>query len=470
MKKQVVNVYFIWMISIYTGLSSCVKLANSLDDSTVAASEALSSKEGIKAAITGLYTAMQDDSYYGTNYWSVGELLGGNITSMTLDNQNFVTHLVNADNTKVRATWNQIYKAINNANYIIEAAPLLNDAAFNKGDAEAEARCLRALFYFDLLRYFGGSPLGYSKPGGVGVPLWLTPTKQLKDATPKPRSTEQEVFAQIRSDLDFAIATLSPSSPDGKVNSIIAKGLKARVLLYQERWDDAEKLAGEAIGGTESMQYGGLSPIYGDLWLKKNQKPESLWELQYSLQNPNSIAKSFYPFVWMGNITGGQQVYTISNSLILAHEAGDVRQRVNAANSIPPINLSIPDNTPLKFTRLQGDDNVMLIRLAELYLIRAEARIKKTNPDIPGAITCINFIRSRAQLPNTTATTPDELMLAVEKERRIEFAFEGHIWFDMRRYNKFSTIGLMKPYQTLLPIPQTEVESSGGVVKQNDGY
>jgi hypothetical protein len=473
-KMKKVKYLFILLIGIAPCLFifSCKSVLEPFDDAVQEASK-LNTARDINAAIIGLYDIMQADSYYGGNYITISDVMGGNISlkSAHPDWQYFAMHQVPTNNTLVLNIWNNLYKGINSANYIIEAAANVKNAnEFNSNAAIAEARCLRALFYFDLLRYFGGSPQGYNKPGGAGVPLWISPTKVLKDAAPKPRATEAEVYSQIISDLDFAMTNLPAFSVSGKVNNTTAIGIKARVQLYRGAWEDAESLATQATASAASLPMAGLSDTYANLWQQKNQKPESIWELQFSAEDPNTIVKFFYPTFWQGTYLGGMDLFNVSDNLKQAHEAGDIRMGVNAANSIPPVNAALPDGLTLKYTGIKGDDNVMLLRMAELYLIRAEARLRKASPDLNGAIADINLIRSRAKLPNTTASSVDDLATAIEKERRIELAFEGDIWFDLRRNNKLSTVGLTQPEKALLPIPQLEVENSGGIVKQNAGY
>lgn len=112
-----------------------------------------------------------------------------------------------------------------------------------------------------------------------------------------------------------------------------------------------------------------------------------------------------------------------------------------------------------------------MIRLAEIYLNRAEARVRKATSDLTGAAADLNIVRARAGLTATTATTAEELLTAIQKERRIELAHEGHRFFDLRRWQLAkSTLGITETYRLLWPLPQSEVDASAGVVKQNTGY
>ncbi len=284
------------------------------------------------------------------------------------------------------------------------------------------------------------------------MPLVTAPTLTAADAAPKPRNTEAEVWALILEDLDFATQNLVNSNGVGRVNKRVAQALKARVHLFREEWAQAEVAAGDVIttGGYTLIP----GATYSDIYLKKNTA-EAIWELQFDATNANSIAFFYYP-----TSLGGRNEMASTTSLRDAHEAGDVRQAVNYTTT--------PAAKTLKYTRVPGDDNVLMIRLAEMYLIRAEAQARLNK--LPDAVTDLNTIRTRAGLGMASPTTADEVIAAIEKERRLEFAHEGHRWFDLRRYNKWSTVGITQEFRALWPIPQREVETSAGIITQNPGY
>jgi starch-binding outer membrane protein, SusD/RagB family len=457
--------FFIYIAGLGLLSSSCKKILEQKPEASLDPISAYGTRTGVEAGLIGVYDGIQAGNHYGLNLWIFADLYADNLTHTGT----FPTYAqiankqILADNTDGVNTWNTIYNNINRANNIIFYAPQISDPAFNKNSALGEARCLRAFCYFDLIRFYGGSPNGYGKTGGLGVPLYLTPTLSPADAAPKPRATEAEVYTAILSDLDFAIANLPANIANGRVNKNVAIALKARVQLYREQWDDAETLATQVLSAFNGDATGGLgvSANYANLWLSKNTKPESLWELQYFADDRNFGAFYFYP-----GANGGRNEITSSTSLKNAHEAGDLRLPINVTVAA----TGIPANKTRKFNRVAGDDNIILFRLAELYLIRAEARARKATPDIAGAQADINKIRTRAGLANTTAATSTALVSAVEAERRVELAFEGHRWFDLRRYDKISTVGITQTFRALWPIPLREVQTSGGVVAQNPNY
>ncbi len=446
--------------------SACNKILEQEPQGALDANTAFTTRQGVEAGLIGIYDALQSGNYYGLRYQAFADMGADNInhTGTFPSFAQIFNKQILADNVELNNMWNTIYNGINRANNIIASAENLEDPAFNKQNAIAEARFLRALMYHDLLRYFGGSATGYNKGNGVGVPLFTAPTLTPSDADPKERATEAEVITQIKSDIDFAVANLTGTNV-ARATARAARMLKARVELYNEEFAAAEATATEVLSVYAGATLGGLAPDYRSLWAVKNVAPESVFELPFAIDDANSIAFFYFP-----GANGGRNEITSSPGLANAHEAGDLRKAVNVTvldnTSVP----RIPANKTLKAFRVAGDDNVIVMRLAELYLIRAEARARKASPDLAGAAADINIVRQRAGLDPITPASAEETVLAVERERRVELAHEGHRWFDLRRYNKIASLGINEAFRALYPIPLREVQTSGGIVEQNDGY
>jgi hypothetical protein len=229
----------------------------------------------------------------------------------------------------------------------------------------------------------------------------------------------------------------------------------------------AQNYATELIGSSRYLLTAGAD--YKNIWALKNTK-ESLWEIQYEPTNSNSIAFFYYT-----TATGGRNEISTSSGLNTAHEAGDLRQLVNASTT----GGGATNLKTLKFTRVAtGDDNVVMFRLSELYLIRAEARAQ-IGTDLVGALADVNVVRARAGLALSAAATTANLMTAILKERRVEFAHEGHRFFDLKRTNvlattlgaaAFGVTTIDNTFRALWPIPQRETLTSGGIIAQNTGY
>lgn len=419
------------------------------------ASTGFQTKQDVEAALLGSYSALQSGNYYGLRYWALGDVYTGSITHTgTFPSwAQFANLNLLANNTEVTNMWNTIYVGINRANNVIASAPDVDDPSFNVNNTLGEARMLRAFHYFNLLMVFGGSSEGFNLPNGLGVPIFNSPTLSAEDAAAKARASEAEVWQLVLDDLNFAIANLNDNNGIGRINKNVANALKARFHLARGEWAEAEAAASEVIGQTRYELLPGDS--YANIYLIKNSA-ETIWELQFDANNTNSIAFFYYP-----TAQGGRNEITSSSSLLDLHEEGDLRREVN-------VTTSVPTNKTLKYTRVAGEDNVQIIRLAEMYLIRAEAAARLNKGD--DALADLNVIRTRAGLAELDTTDANELIEAILKERIIEFAHEGLRWFDTRRTGALETIDLTQEFRALWPIPEREVNTGAGVIAQNPGY
>ncbi|WP_353484900.1 RagB/SusD family nutrient uptake outer membrane protein [Haliscomenobacter sp.] len=452
MKKYIFKIVLLFLvINIF---SSCQENIELNPETALDGAQGFKTRQDVDAALIGCYSAVQSGNYMGLRYFALADLYSDILahTGTFPSFAQFANRQLLTDNAELTNMWQSIYIGINRANTVIAASSGVTDPSFNVNNAIAEARILRAFHYFNLLRAFGGSAAGYNKASGVGVPLVTKPTLAATDAVPVARNTEAEVWTAILEDINFGVANLLASNGTGRVNKNVALALKARAHLYRGEWAEAEAAATQVI---DSKAYTLVaSASFGDVFTKKNSS-EAIWELQFDINNTNSIAFFYYP-----TTLGGRNEIATTNSLRDAHEANDVRRAVNFTAS--------PAGKTSKFTRVPGDDNVLLLRLAEMYLIRAEARANLSK--LVESLADVNVIRTRAGLPGSTAVTAADLITAIEKERRIEFAHEGQRWFDQRRFGKWNANGITQDFRALWPIPQREVDTSNKVIAQNTGY
>jgi hypothetical protein len=443
--------------------SSCEKkILDQKPQTALDALTAYTTRQGVEAGLLGCYNALQGTSYYGLEYWALSDMYAGVITHTgTFPTYAQINNrIILPDNTNTTGTWNQIYNGINRCNNILASIDALNDPAYSKTQGAAEARFLRALMYFDLLRLYGGSPAGYNLPNGRGLPLRLTPTLSPTDAAPLPLSPEADIWKQVDADLDYAIANLK-ANVTGRATANAATALKARAALYKNDFVNAEALATTVINNLKGAGTG-LAADYSTLWLNQNIKPESIFELQYDINNTNSIAFYYFPTAFGGRNEIG------SSTTLVAQPASDLRRAAN-------VRLMGTTNKTFKYSRIAGNDNVIIIRLAELYLIRSEARVKKATPDIEGALADLNVIRNRAGLPSSTTATAPELLNEIYQENYFEFAHEGHALFDFRRTNRLAStfpgnFSGQNDFRALFPTPQREIDNSNGLLARTPGY
>jgi hypothetical protein len=441
-------------------LTACEKVIDQKPETSLDATTAYNNRQGVEAGLLGCYNALQSTSYYGLEYWALSDMYVGVIdhtgTFPTFAQYKNVGIL--PDNTNTTNGWNQIYNGINRVNTVLEASEKITDPAFAKTQTIGEARFLRALMYFDLLRAYGGSETGFTK-SGRGVPLRTKATLGPLDADPIELATEAAVWTLINTDLDYAISNLK-ANVAGRATANAAKALKARAALYTKDYSTAETLATEVINDLKGTGTG-LVTDYSSLFLSQNTRPESIFELNYDINNTNSIAFYYFP------TAGGGRNEIGSSTALQAQSTADGRRAMNV------FDIGTTKNKTRKYSRINGTDNFIIIRLAEMYLTRAESRALKATPDLTGALADLNVIRSRAGLPSSTTSVATTLVTEILADRYWEFAHEGHAFFDFKRTNRLSTITAftgLNAFRALYPTPQREILNSAGKIKQVTGY
>lgn len=431
--------------------SSCNILEKQKPQVSLATETVFSNTAGARAALTGCYGGLTSINYYGLRYPIFADMLADNLAhSGTFPSfAEFFNRNLLPQNTEVTSMWTALYDAINRTNNFVVGAEALNSEDFKaeKAASIAEARGLRGFHYANLVRYWGG------------VPIVLTPTTSTSpSALNVTRATEAEVYKQALEDLTFA----ETNAPDpgaasaGKLNKLVASALKSRVHLYTKEWQLALDAANRVIN---SRRYS-LVSSYRALYDAKNGA-ETIWELQFDTNNTNQFAFFFFPAA-----AGGRNEMRPATSLPGAYETGDTRR----AASIGQTGGTLPVGAVTKYFRIAtSNDNIHLIRYAEVLLNAAEAQneLGRTTE----AVALVNQIRQRAGLAPSTAATQADVRLAIERERRVEFAFEGHRWFDIKRTDRLQGALNVNPADKVrfLPIPFRETINNPNM-KQNEGY
>ncbi|NTW26592.1 MAG: RagB/SusD family nutrient uptake outer membrane protein, partial [Lentimicrobium sp.] len=437
------------LISFALGLASCSKVLDVEPTASISSETALKDKVGIERATIGSYTALQAAGLYGRNRVIVGDLSADNLkwTGTTYEYYQIENNEVPADNSIIEGTWIAAYDGLNRVNNVLNALNGVDDLTVDERDKyEGEALFMRALFHFNLLTYFGG------------VPIKVTPTLDISNVNQARNSTDQ-VYEQIIADLLLAETKLPVAMPAGRANSFAATALLARVYLtrYHSHGNAADAVS--AVQKADKVLTEGgftLAAPYSELFLGTTD--EVIFEIVFDVQNKNRLAEYFFP-----RSLAGRYEVAPSDALAQSYETGD--QRLDASIAIDVENKIYGT----KYEQLsEGSDAVIVLRLAEMHMIKAEA-LAYTNGEILTIQENINAIRSRAGLEPTTAATYDALKLAIENERRYEFAFEGHRWFDLVRTKRaVSLLGIDEDY-TLFPIPLSEMQTNN-LMQQNDGY
>ncbi|MEP7265755.1 MAG: RagB/SusD family nutrient uptake outer membrane protein [Bacteroidota bacterium] len=439
---------FILIAGLFISFSSC-EVLDVKPQSAVPADEAINDKAGVEKGVLGAYNGLQSLSYYGRTYCIFADLAADNLlhpanaTAVSYDQVD--NNAILPENESVDGIWGAIYDAINVANNVIDKVPGISDmSAAEKNSALGELYFLRALNHFNLMNYFGRIPVKTKPTVGLG-------------AVNAARDEINVVYDQIISDLQFASQNLAAnSSLKTRATKQAANALLARVYLYRQDYVNAGLYASQVINA------GGYSLMtdYAEIFSSEGIS-ESIFEVDFTELDRNRIAEYNFPL----SLNGRREVAP-DPTLLAAYTTSDTR--LNAS-----VGYSGTDAYAKKYDDLStGSDNFMVLRLAEMYLIRAEA-IAMLNGNAQQVQDDINVIRNRAGLADVTTSDITQLIPVIETERRLELAFEGHRWFDLVRTGRATVIlpTVTNINKTLFPIPLSELLSNTSPgMTQNPGY
>jgi len=353
------------------------------------------------------------------------------------------------------------YTLINRANHVITSVESLDNSLFTAGSKDkilAEAYTLRAFAYFDLARTYGN------------IPVILQPSTAT-NLTGIAKSPKADVLKQVENDLDQAESKFGSTSWNvnkGRVSIWAIYAFKARLYLYQERWTEAESYATKLITHPELK----LTELEaGSNWFETRFSTEGIFEVACSTSEGNPVRTNFATAAegGLGDYIVDPDFAELLNDPL---KGGKRSLYIKYESSIAAWLIKI-------YNKSDRSSSVFLFRLAEQYLIRAEARLKKANPDISGAIADINAIKSRAGvsllLDSDASLNKDKLLLVVEDENRYEFAFEGHRYPNIIRTGRAAEVfGPLNPVYNdprywVVPIPTSELKNDPDLTQNGDG-
>lgn len=410
----------------------------------------------VESALANIYVKMREG---GMTSGSFGISLSISIYTDELDYSgsdpsrlNFYSHNISASDGTVSGWWSHAYNLIYAANDVIQGVE--NSTALSLEEEErfkGQALFIRAYLHSLLVTLFGDIP-------------YIATTDYIANNTAS-RMPIATVYENIIADLILAESLLDEASGERVLPSkSSANGLLARMYLYTENWALAEATASKLIA------LHNLEPDITKVFLKDSQ--ETLWQFK---PGPN-VKNTLEAQALIITAIPPPQGYALTNTLLAAFEPDDLR-RTNWVGSITDGPITLYYAFKYKETINTTDQSLeysIIFRIAEQYLIRAEARAQ--GGDLSGAQQDLNTIRNRAGLiPTTAATTPD-LMDAILQEREVELFTEfGQGWFDLKRMGKAEEV--LSPIKAnwrntdvLLPIPEAELEVNQNLRPQNLGY
>ncbi|HVI43351.1 MAG TPA: RagB/SusD family nutrient uptake outer membrane protein [Chitinophaga sp.] len=464
-------------------IASCNKdFLDRLPEQATETRNAIKDLPGLRAAISGVYSLMQSENYYGRTMPLVGDLLADNeyISVINANRyRNIDQYIVTANDVYTTDAWNQMYGVVANANMIIQKGPYISMLPVQADSTEAmqivaEAYAIRALAFFDLARLFAQPYNRTPDASHMGIPLI---TVINIDSVQSPaRSTIKQTYNQIISDLNTALKKFDESNSttftSGRFNSYAVTALLARVLLYKEDWAGAAAAADAVIA---SNRYSLLptDKLLSNFGMTNNG--ETVLEIVNTVvDNRNTDALSY-----MFNQSGYGDVLATDNAFdcynVKDERLGFLRKgRRTGSGGENPANVILKYKDVTTFS-----ESIKVIRLAEIFLIRAEALAHLgRNEEAQYALNAV--IRRSEPGAAPVTVTGDALLEAVALERRRELAFEGHRIFDLTRTKKSFIkylagdrnipVDLPSP-KIILPIPQRELDANPNIRhQQNEGY
>jgi starch-binding outer membrane protein, SusD/RagB family len=422
---------------------------------------ALSTPGNVQTALVGGYAALGGANAYGGHYIFLTEIYAAPANEIFFNGTFLQPREVNAKqilttNSFIAGYWSTSYNIINRANNILAALDVYGSDTATRNRVEAEAKFLRGAAFFNLVKIYGKSYNDGTPASNPGVPIILTPTRAVDASLQAPRNSVAEVYAQVVSDLTAARDAL-PAANGFFANTHVASALLARVHLAMGNFPQAAAEANRVIA---SNRYS-LFPDIRSNFVRTANGSETIFAIQNTATVFNHDMAVYYaptPY--------GRADVQVLNSHLDRYQAGDQRATLFIQTGRGRMTTKYhSDNASLDPRRT----NITVLRLAEMYLTRAEANVRTggTVGDTP--VNDINRIRTRVGLPAVTSVTLADVL----RERRNELMFEGVLFMDMKR-TQTNTTGLATtiPWNSnvmVFPIPDREMLVNAKLT-QNPGY
>jgi len=451
MKKQLKTFLLATVIGA-TFVGGCDGILEVRPEQSIDESQALTTDANVRAVLIGSYDAISGSGMYGGLIGMNADLIADNDeilwTGTFLQPRQIWTKAIPTDNSFTQNNWTTGYRTINLANNVLSAIDVVAPA--NQNRVKGEALFLRAAAHFEMVRVFAKAWNDGNPQSNLGIPLVTEPTRGITEANNLSRNTVAEVYAQVIADLTEAASLLSETNGFYATRGA-ANALLARVYLMQGNYPMAAQAANTVI---ISGRYT-LVDI-NSLFNNSQNHLEDIFAIQVTAQDgANSYGTYYAPTEFQGRGDIEMQLKHIDlyedndrrlTDLIYTDDQGALRT-VKYTNTV--------------------DGNVKILRLAEMYLTRAEANLRAGTSIGATPLADINTIRARAGLAPLTSVNINQVLL----ERKLELSFEGHLLHDMKRTGR--SIGALSPFANNLvyPIPQREIDANPGLSgQQNPGY
>ena len=447
-------------------LASCKKSFLELNPPTSLTPEvALATEADLQVALRGTYAGLKSTALYGRSLMVIGDMMGDNTYQSTLNTNRYTlfnNNTYTVTDGDVAGLWNASYTVILRANNIINS-PVAANANVNQ--IKGEAYAIRALAYYNLVRFFA-TPYTQD-PAALGVPLVTTYNADLKPG----RAKVSEVYALINADLTQAYTLMTKFTNSSQFSKYAAKALQAKVYNTMGDKANAKTAALDVI--TNSGFTAVSATAHAGYWAGvsfRTDKVETLFELSFDAVANNAFDALAYIYLQSGNY--GDML--CADDLYASFSATDARKALYATGTRGGL-ASVFVN---KYSSFSGDhSDTKVIRMAEMYLIAAEASYPSNEAD---AIKYVNEVTSRRGA-TAIASTGAALLEDIITERRKELAFEGERYHDLQRLKRDVVRGTNYPasartiafsnFRRIMPIPQGELDANPTIkAQQNPGW
>jgi len=422
---------------------------------SISSDQALSSEQNVTAALNGAYNDLSDGDLYGGQYMMSPDLLAdaGDVQWVGTFSgpAEIIRKNIQTNNGFIENQWTEAYEAINGTNNVLGALDQIENTQ-DRERIEGEARFIRGALYFELVRLYG-KPWNAGDPSSnLGVPIVTEPTRDITEEDNVTRSTVQEVYNQAQNDLETA-RDLLPESNGVFADTYAASALLSRLHLMRGEYEDAAEAADRVIQSGEFE----LAPTFADAFNNTEDIPEYIFATQVSSQDGENDLNTFYA----AEDDGGRGDINIQQQHLDRYADDDARGDFFYED---------PGTGDLRTQKWQDDEsdgaNIPIVRLAEMYLTRAEGNLRSSGSNV-GAdpVDDVNVIRERADLDPVSSVTVNDVL----RQRRLELSFEGNLLHDLKRTGR--SIGSI-PFdadELVYPVPQRECDANPEI-EQNPGY
>ena len=463
------------------GLMGCDQTINKQPEQSISIGQLFEDSTAASRALVGAYDGLQANGVYGgfptmaADFTADVADFSGSFTTW----QQAQAFTLSSTHGPTQNIWADHYFAINRANLIIDnASDIEGLSQVGVDEFVGQAKFIRALAYFNLVRWFAQPFEPGASNDQPGVILATTGVQTTNPEFNQPRASVGDVYSQIRTDLEDAISRLEVQGARTQAGQAVANALLAKVSLYQGRWNDAASRAQSVIQRAEfELSDSPRTPYFNEA------SSEIIFQIAYSSTDNTGTNDFMSSFYLPGDLGGRGDINPLSSFLNDA-EAGDIRTGVSPAIEGDSLLYSRGGNTwTNKWTENSFADDLPVLRVSEMYLIRAEgiARAEMNGGSSEGtyadARSAVNEVRNRAGLGDVPGSlSGQDLIDEIITQRRYELAFEGDRRHDLQRLGRAinSGTGTLQPGdpQRILPIPNRAIQVNDALDQssQNPGY